>query len=823
MGKLILFKLNAGDFATGFDITLQICQDNPEGITHPFTTITGRLPPCQLLTQQYQKWQTSYRSLNQQVRLGSPQQQLTHITNSCQQYAYQLKQTLKNWYHCEVESFAKIREKLLTVLDTQETIRLLIQTEIRELRCLPWHLFFDSFLSQYLHAELAIAPTEYTKIKQLPKESLSIKILAIFGSNQGIDLRPDQEILDKLNNVEIVNLISPNKLELFSHLYEQEFDLLFFAGHSGKHKQTWQGKLHLNETDIISIDELSHALRQAIQKGLKLAIFNSCDGLGLAQDLEALHLSQMIVMREMIPDKVAHIFIQEFLASFAENNPLYLAVRKAREKLQPLEKEYPCATWLPIICQNPASLPLSWQSLQPLDINLDLHTANATKIPDNLAHLILETTIAKTQLTLEYNSIAKTKAEILVNYTDIDLSLSETISETLIAEGGKSITQELTKRKVKQLGQVMITGAGNLKFESIFHGIIYDYQQSNLTELNLVKTIINRCLTLADTNGFSSIAFPVLLIPSDSLTVEKITIAFALAITNYLRSDTNLKQVKIILPHHHPNNTIIDERFHQFYRQLKQFLELEQEISIRHHLLQELQHLYQTRQMDSSLQILNHYQEKLTLFRDNWLNNILQEKDNISSTDYQTSLQQISQQISNDNNQKFDSTITSLHQTYHSQAAQIWQELVNLENEDEIIFLLAKLDTDIDAFAWINDQYELAIASATARQKKVNDMLQNQVRELEKGQQLLQQKLLNLYQRGIIGKKMQGQERSLSFRAYPKINVKVKAEQLPAKFRTEKISYTADKKALKEAHRQGIDLSEIAEVDPNLKVKFGFC
>jgi O-acetyl-ADP-ribose deacetylase (regulator of RNase III) len=823
MGKLILFKLSSGDFNSGFDISLQICEDKPDEITHPFTTITGKLPPCKSITYHYQQWQESYRSLHQQVRLGSPKKQVTHIANHCQLSANQLKDTLKNWYHCESESFAKIREKLLTELDTQESIRLLIQTDIKELRFLPWHLFFDSFLNQYLQAELALAPVEYTNLKPSLKQNSSIRILAIFGSDKDINLTPDQQILTNIDNAEIVGLFKPNRQELFNHLYNQEWDLLFFAGHSGKNEQTWQGKLYLNDTDIITIDELNNALRQAINKRLKLAVFNSCDGLGLAQDLQALNLAQIIVMREMIPDKIAHVFIQEFLHNFAQNKPLYLAVREAREKLQPLEKQYPCATWLPIICQNPASLPLSWQNLENLELNLSLTPSSNSKTPDNLTHLILETTIVNTRLTLEYNNITLSNTDILVNYTDLDLSMSDEISQVLLAEGGNFITQELRKRQVKQLGEIITTSGGNLKVESIFHAVVYDYQHPDLSDISLIRAIIRRCLTLADTQGLYSLAIPVFIPLTNVISIEQIAIALAWEITSYLQSDTNLEQVKIIW-HNRPNQTkiIVDERLNRFYRQFKQFLDLYQEINTRYALLDDLQKIYQQRQMQSSLEILKRYQEQLTKFKENWLNHSLNQDYTPVSSDYHLSLDQISQEVSQTNLDTVDTTVTSLHQNYHEKAGQIWQELRNIEDESEIISLLQSLDTDIDAFAWLNDQYELAIASATARQKKVTEMLQNQVKELEKGQELLHQQLLKLHQQGLIGKKAQGKERNLSFRAYPKINIKVKADDLPPEFRTEKISYTADKKAIKDAYNQGIDISKIAELDDNLKAKFGF-
>ncbi len=102
-------------------------------------------------------------------------------------------------------------------------------------------------------------------------------------------------------------------------------------------------------------------LKKAIQQGLTLAIFNSCDGLGLATNLADLQIPQIIVMREPVPDRVAAEFLKNFLTAFSGGQPLYQSVREAREKLQGLEDQFPCATWLPVICQNPALLPLSWK------------------------------------------------------------------------------------------------------------------------------------------------------------------------------------------------------------------------------------------------------------------------------------------------------------------------------------------------------------------------------------------------------------------------------------------------------------------------------
>ena len=68
-------------------------------------------------------------------------------------------------------------------------------------------------------------------------------------------------------------------------------------------------------------------------------------------------------MREPVPDRVAQEFLKYFLLGFAKDRSLYLSVRFARERLKSLEHSFPCASWLPVIFQNPATSPSTWQEL----------------------------------------------------------------------------------------------------------------------------------------------------------------------------------------------------------------------------------------------------------------------------------------------------------------------------------------------------------------------------------------------------------------------------------------------------------------------------
>ncbi|WRH67110.1 MAG: CHASE2 domain-containing protein [Planktothrix sp. GU0601_MAG3] len=61
---------------------------------------------------------------------------------------------------------------------------------------------------------------------------------------------------------------------------------------------------------------------------------------------------------------MAQTFLKHFLQEFSQGQSLYLAVRQARERLYILENRFPCGSWLPVICQNPAIVSISWQELK---------------------------------------------------------------------------------------------------------------------------------------------------------------------------------------------------------------------------------------------------------------------------------------------------------------------------------------------------------------------------------------------------------------------------------------------------------------------------
>ncbi|MGK7886970.1 MAG: CHAT domain-containing protein [Crocosphaera sp.] len=359
MSKVVELKLD-GTLELGLQVNLAIA---PEAKTRE-VEVSGSLPAAPELQETYNLWQYYYRNLDATSRIsakkitydGSIQKNRTESLR----LVSQLKKQLNDWLNSP--QFQPIWRKIIEKVLPEETIRILIRTTDKKLRKLPWHLW--ELLEKYPYAEIALAANDYEKINSnnTTTEGKNISILAILGDSKGINIEEDKQILSNtLTNAEITFLCEPNREEVSEELWNNKWDILFFAGHSQTEVET--GRIYINSKDSLSLEELSYALKKAVNRGLKLAIFNSCDGLGLANFFEQLNLPQIIVMREPVPDIIAQQFLKYFLTDFAQGKHFYLAVREARERLQGLEGNYPGASWQPIIIQNPGIILPTWLSL----------------------------------------------------------------------------------------------------------------------------------------------------------------------------------------------------------------------------------------------------------------------------------------------------------------------------------------------------------------------------------------------------------------------------------------------------------------------------
>ena len=325
----ILLNLGQGDWQTGFpNVIAQLWEGE-----QPPVQFTGSLPPAPHLKEQYQDWQKLYEALyghgatwrrssveqrtaQRTARAASDFEFDTSEPTRVSRHEFELRcqqlQTDFNQWLMTAE-FTFIERRIRTHLSPQTQVRVMLTAHAKAVLRFPWrlwHLFDD-----YPRAELSVSlPTYSRSLKQPPTKTTKVKILVVLGNDDGIDVETDRQLLSQLPSAEVTLLAQPTLEELQHQLWENAWDVFFFAGHSTSQDQ---GYLQVNASESLTIEQLKYALQRAIINGLQLAILNSCDGLGLAWALADLHLPQTIVMREPVSDAIAQQFLKVFLATLA--------------------------------------------------------------------------------------------------------------------------------------------------------------------------------------------------------------------------------------------------------------------------------------------------------------------------------------------------------------------------------------------------------------------------------------------------------------------------------------------------------------------------
>ncbi|MBP0031136.1 CHAT domain-containing tetratricopeptide repeat protein [Roseofilum sp. Guam] len=376
MKKFVGLKLEGDLTVSGCRVTLEIGREGePRQIEQ-----VGRLPECPDLYFALQQWKESYDQLGRNSRLepGKIVYDGSIVDNfeRCRDRALELKEQFQIWLRSP--SFQDLDRRLREELQRDDEIRFLIRTEIPELQQLPWHLW--DLVDRYRRAEVALSQVSFEPCQQTDSSPEQMRVLAILGNSEGIDIERDRHILESLPDAQVTFLVEPQLHQITDHLWSQPWDIIFFAGHSETEGDA--GRIYINSQDSILLTELWYGLRQAAQQGLQLVIFNSCDGLGLARDLEDLAIPYTIVMREKVPDRIAQEFLKSFLHAFSHGQSFHLSAREARERLQAWEDQFPCASWLPIIYQHPTAIAPTWpqpQELTPISPPVSAPASNLSR------------------------------------------------------------------------------------------------------------------------------------------------------------------------------------------------------------------------------------------------------------------------------------------------------------------------------------------------------------------------------------------------------------------------------------------------------------
>ncbi len=325
----------------------------------------------------YQEWQSIYQNIDSsriKATIEQPQQPLQdsfwNYRANYQNIEEKLETAINSWLnHDRSETWHKVRDEIIkriqSAKDRGKEIIVTIRTENDTLKQLPWHLW--NILAES-HAEVVCSLGNWqppqqisSEIEKYPEEE-NINILAIKGGGEDINIATEEKIWRSLEDKYQVKVTwwKEPQLKQFETLWHQKWDILYFAGHSNTQTiadRGEKGHIYINENEYIITGELKNTLAKASLNGLKLAIFNSCNGFGIAEDLSNLNIQipQVVFMREQIPDNIASQFLDFFLKAFTTGKSLSSSVREARIKLKECsesKKYLPGISLMPVISVN---------------------------------------------------------------------------------------------------------------------------------------------------------------------------------------------------------------------------------------------------------------------------------------------------------------------------------------------------------------------------------------------------------------------------------------------------------------------------------------
>ena len=330
--------------------------------------LTASLPYPPKLTTHYQTWRQAYLGYYKQGMRGKVGVvgQVSAPTVDWHSQVVQAEARLLSEFHRWLKhaNLFDLREELTRAqLTAGEKTELFLACEPIETARLPWETWEFGQHIQIVRSPAAIR-AETLDRRQFRQGKT--RVLAIMGDETELNFEQERRALNDQRKLLEIHYIGwqPHedavalKQEICQKITDPKgWDVLFFAGHSNE-ETLLDGQIAIAPKTFLSIKELSPYLKQAQQRGLQFALFNSCSGLDIANGVINLGISQAAIMREPIHNEVAQTFLVQLLKRLAAEQNVQEALLGVCQFLK-LEKHltYPSAYLAPTLFRHPESVP----------------------------------------------------------------------------------------------------------------------------------------------------------------------------------------------------------------------------------------------------------------------------------------------------------------------------------------------------------------------------------------------------------------------------------------------------------------------------------
>lgn len=155
--------------------------------------------------------------------------------------------------------------------------------------------------------------------------------------------------------------------------------------------------------------------------------------------------------------------------------------------------------------------------------------------------------VGKSRLTLKFGDLTTSTADVIVSSDDTYISMGGGVSAAILRIGGEAIALDAAKKVPAALGEIVVTTAGALKAQYVFHAITIGPNPKNLSNKEIVEKTTKRCMQLLEGLQLSSIAFPAIGAGAAGFAYEDVAATMANVIAEKLTQQEAAVDVTIFL------------------------------------------------------------------------------------------------------------------------------------------------------------------------------------------------------------------------------------------------------------------------------------
>lgn len=167
--------------------------------------------------------------------------------------------------------------------------------------------------------------------------------------------------------------------------------------------------------------------------------------------------------------------------------------------------------------------------------------------------------IGNSTITIKFGNIITSNADVIVSSDDTKITMGGGVSQCILEAGGDIVQKDAQKKLPAFLGDVVVSTAGNLPCQYIFHCLTIDYHDRGITFYQnklygkttmieyIVRHNVEECCRLMQALNINSIAFPLIGTGTAQLDRETTAEVMSETLADYLSKTSRPYQIELYL------------------------------------------------------------------------------------------------------------------------------------------------------------------------------------------------------------------------------------------------------------------------------------